>query len=101
MIREFHKFDIPYVDSGKFTLYDYKGNKGKLITWDNDCGDTEKCKIIVSFDGLPVGFDKSGYDRNIIDGEYFGTFLYVDDGTSDYRSSYDLEEELKSNNNEF
>jgi len=26
---------------------------------------------------------------------------YVDDGTSDYRSSYDLEEELKSNNNEF
>lgn len=31
MIRHFYKFDIPYVDSGKFTLYDYKKNKGDTM----------------------------------------------------------------------
>ena len=94
MKRPFKIYDIPYVDSGMFTLYDFQGNKGKLITWNNQDGDTEHIKIIVSFNGIPVGYDQNGHNINIYDGEYFDTSLYIEDNTTNVRFSYDLEQKI-------
>lgn len=80
MKRPITQEDIPNIKNGKLKLVDNWGNNVEVIDWENKIGDTENIHIICMINGLPVGFNKDGYCSNIYDGEYFNTYLYVDDG---------------------